>query len=70
MLGVHLAADGNMKAEYDFRISQAQTWAAQVATYKLKTIIQWLNFQLVLIPKISYPLMMTTFTKEKCKNIL
>jgi len=41
MLGVHLAADGNMRAEYDLHISQAQTWAAQVATYKANTIIQW-----------------------------
>jgi len=67
---VCLAANGKMKAEYDFCISQAQTWAAQVATYKANTIIQWLNFQLVLIPKISYSLMMTTFSKEECKNIL
>jgi len=70
MLGVCLAANGNMRVEYDFHISQAQTWAAQVATYKANTIIQWLNFQLVLIPKIAYSLMMTTFTKEECKNIL
>jgi len=33
MLGVCLVANGNMQAEYDFQISQAQTWAAQVATY-------------------------------------
>jgi len=70
MLGVRLAANGNMRAEYEFRISQAQTWAAQVATYKANKIIQWLNFQLVLIPKILYSLMTTTFTKEECKNIL
>jgi len=70
MLVVRLAADGNMQAEYDFQISQAQTWAAQVATYKANTIIQWLNFQLVLLPKISYSLMTTTFTKKECENIL
>jgi len=65
-----MVADGNMQAEYEFQISQAQTWAAQVATYKANTIIQWLNFQLVLLPKISYSLMTTTFTKEECENIL
>jgi len=70
MLGVQLAADGNMEAEYGFRLSQAQTWAAQVATYKAKSTIQWLNFQLVLLPKILYSLMTTTFTKQECENIL
>jgi len=53
MLGVQLVAYGNMEAEYDFGLSQAQTWAAQVATYKAKSTIQWLNFQMVLLPKIS-----------------
>jgi len=32
MLGVQLVADGNMETEYNFQLSQAQTWAAQVAT--------------------------------------
>jgi len=50
--------------------SQAQTWAAQVPTYKAKSTIQWLNFQLVLLPKISYSLMTTTFTKQEYENIL
>ncbi len=70
MLGMQLAADGNMEAEYDFRLSQAQTWAAQVATYMAKSTIQWLNFQLVLLPKTLYSLMTTTFTKQECENIL
>jgi len=70
MLGVQLAADKKMQVEFKLRLSQAQTWAALVVAYKADTITQWLNFQMVLLPKISYSLMATTFTKEECENML
>jgi len=70
MLGVQLVADGNMTAEFEFRRLQSQTWVAQVGDYKADISTQWINFTMVLLPRLSYSLMATTFTKTECKQIL
>jgi len=69
-LGVRLAADGNMLAEFEHHKSQAYTWATQVATYKTDPHTQWINFHATLIPKLTYPLMATTLMQEQCEQIL
>jgi len=69
-LGLHLPPDGNMKAELEFWKEQAHTWAAQVARYKMDVVMTWINLKTVLLTKISYPLMVTTFTRKEGKSIL
>jgi len=64
MLGVQLAADGNMAAEFEIRRLQAQTGAAQVTNYKADTMTHWINFTMVLLPWIFYSLMATTLPER------
>jgi len=69
-LGLHLLPDGNIKAELEFWKEQAYTWAAQVAQYKTDVATTWINLKTVLLTKISYPLMVTTFTCKEGESIL
>jgi len=44
--------------------------AAQVAWYKMDVTMTWINLKTVLLTKINYPLMVTTFTCKEGKSIL
>jgi len=69
-LGIRLAPDGNTAAELQFRKEQTLVWAAQLTHSKVPRHINWLNFKTVLLKKVEYPLMVTTFSRKECDNIL
>jgi len=69
-LGIRLAPDGNTVAELQFRKEQTLVWAAQLTHSKVPRHINWLNFKTVLLKKVEYPLMVTTFSRKECNNIL
>ncbi len=69
-LGLWLPQHGNMQAEMEFWQEQAHTWAVQVARYKMDVATTWINLKTVLLTKISYPLMVVTFTHKEGKSIL
>jgi len=69
-LRIRLAPDGNTAAELQFCKEQTLVWAAQLTHSKVPRHINWLNFKTVLLKKVEYPLMVTTFSRKECDDIL
>jgi len=69
-LGIRLAPDGNHTAELQFRKEQTLVWASRIANSKAPRHITWLNFKTVLLKQVEYPLMVTTFSRAECDDIL
>jgi len=69
-LGIRIAPDGNHTAELQFLKEQTLFWASQIQQSKTPCHITWLNFKTVLMKKIEYPLMATTFSQKDCDTIL
>jgi len=69
-LGVCLALDGNMEMEMAYLLDTAKEWQQKMKNARLG----WKegNFSLhnVLLWKLVYPLLATTFTQEQCRKIM
>jgi len=68
-LGLRIAPDGNYAAELQFHKEQTLLWASQLIHSKIPQHITWLNFKTVLLKKVEYPLMVTTFSCNECDDI-
>jgi len=68
-LGLCIAPDGNYAAELQFHKEQTLLWASQLIHSKIPRHITWLNFETVLLKKVEYPLMVTTFSCHECDDI-
>jgi len=70
MLGVHLAPDGNNAAELQHLKEAATEWKKKMTTANLPRAAVEFSLQQVLMPKLRYPLLATTFTVEECHKIM
>jgi hypothetical protein len=70
MLGVRLAADGNMNDEVAHRIKISKEWAEQVRTGHLPRHLVWHSLNYILLKKHGYVLETSTFSKAQCKAIM
>jgi len=59
-----------MKIELEYCIQQAQEWAHQISQVQASKMLMWINFYLVLLQQLEYPLMAITFTREQCEAIM
>ena len=69
-LGVRLAIDGNMSAEFTFRKQQGLQWADKVRAGRLPKALAWLHFTTSILRSFEYPLPATTFSQKQCHQIL
>jgi len=69
-LGVHLAPNGNDNTEYQYLLEVSQQWQSSMATTKvMHSAVEFWIWQMIL-QKLVYPLVMTTFTKQQCVDIM
>ncbi len=69
-LGVRLAPDGNNNAEYAHLREEAIQWRNHMATATLSRAAADFSIRQVLLPKLRYPLVATTFTEAQCQAIM
>jgi len=69
-LGVRLAPDGNNEEEFKYLLGISQTWKQQMAAAHLSRIAAEFSLRQVLLPKLCYPLIATTFTEKQCETLL
>jgi len=66
MLGVQLAPNGNMEIKLDV----AKDWQRKMKNSKLGCLDGMFSLRNILLQKMVYPLLATTFTPEQCRNIM
>jgi len=69
-LGVRLAPDGNNEAEYVHLHKEALQWKNHMISANLPRAVVDFGIWQVLLPKLCYPLVATTFTKAQCQGIM
>jgi len=69
-LGVHLALDGNWTTEVEYLQSIAQDWHIKMAASRLSAQDALFSLKNVVLCKLHYPLVMTTFTLWQCSQIM
>jgi len=69
-LGVRLAPDGNNEEEHKYLLGISQTWKQHMAVAFLLWVAVEFSLQQVLLPKLSYPLIVTTFMEKQCEMLL
>jgi len=69
-LGVQLAPDGNNTTEFQYLLGVASTWKNHMITAKIPRVANAFALQQVLLPKLWYPLIATTFDEKQCHKIL
>jgi len=69
-LGVRLAPDSNNKAEFFYLLDVAKSWQTSMAVAKITHAAAELGLQQVILQKLEYPLVVTTFTHQQCRQIM
>jgi len=69
-LGVRLAPDGNNLAEYAHLKEETLQWKNHMVAAKLTRSAADFGIRQVLLPKLCYPLVATTFTESQCTEIM
>ncbi len=69
-LGVRLAPDGNWTAEVEYLQSVANDWQVKMAASKLSPQDALFSLKNVVLRKLQYPLVTTTFTPQQCSQIM
>jgi len=69
-LGVRLAPDGNDAAEFQFLVETAHQWQQSMATAKVSHSAAEFGMRQMIIRKLQYPLVATTFTPHQCSEIM
>ena len=68
-LGFRLAPDGNNNAEKANMLKVAKEWAAKVNVLGSRSLA-WVALSTTILPKLRYPLTVTTLTQKDCGNIM
>ena len=68
-LGVIIPVDGTFQQEYEVRLNQSKSLGRQLYRAPLTHYESLLVYKLYYIPKIGYPLSITTFTQTQCNTI-
>jgi len=69
-LGVHLTPKGESRMEFNYLHNMAKQWQTAMAMEKLTHSAAEFSMRQVILQKLEYPLVTTTFTKTQCKEIL
>jgi len=69
-LGVWLAPDGNNEDEFQHLLEVAQSWNTLMSAVKVTHAAAKFGLQQVILQKLEYPLVMTTFTQTECQLIM
>jgi hypothetical protein len=68
-LGVRLAPDGNNDVEFEYLLDQAAQWADNIRSNHLSRKYVWQSLTTTLLPKLHYPLLATTLSRDECEEI-
>lgn len=68
-LGVRLAPDGNMTAQFDHMVSVATQWADSLRAGHLPRHLTWTAWRTTILKTLEYPLPVTTLTRTQCSRI-
>jgi len=69
-LGVRLAPDGNNADEFQHLLDVAQSWNTSISVAKVTHAAAEFGLQQVILRKLEYPLVVTTFTQTECQSIM
>jgi len=69
-LGVWLAPDGNNADEFQHLLDVARSWNMSMSVAKVTHVAAKFGLQQVILWKLDYPLVMTTFTQKECHSIM
>jgi len=69
-LGVQLAPDGNNKDELRYLIDTARSWHSSMSVAKVTHAAAKFGLRQVILRKLEYPLVATTFTHKECQTIM
>ena len=70
MLGVHLAPDGNHKAQLKEFEAKIENYAEKVLTTNLHRYDVWIGLQSIVMKSFEYALPVTTLTKTECDKLM
>jgi hypothetical protein len=68
-LGVRLAPDGNMQAQFEWMMQTARAWADKLRAGHLPRHLTWLAWNSTIQKTLEYPLPTTTLTKAQCDKL-
>jgi hypothetical protein len=68
-LGVRLAPDGNMRAQFEYMVSVATHWADSLRSGYLPRHLTWTAWRTTILKTLEYPLPVTTLTRNQCNRI-
>jgi hypothetical protein len=68
-LGVRLAPDGNMDAQFAWMLQTARTWAEKIRTGHLPRHLTWQAWKSTIQKTLEYPLTTTTLTEAQCYKL-
>jgi hypothetical protein len=68
-LGVLLAPDGNMDAQFEYMLETAQSWATRLKVKKLPRHLTWKAWMSTITKTLEYPLPVTTLTRAQCQKL-
>ena len=68
-LGFSLTPLGEQSFEFEKRLDQARACATAIATARMSVTETWLAFVTRVLPKVTYPFMLTRFTKKQLHRI-
>jgi len=69
-LGVRLALDSNCDKEVEYLVSIVADWKVQMVAARLKPTNATFSLKNVVLRKLCYPLVTTTFSKSQCQQIM
>jgi len=70
MLGVHLAPDGNWEMELQYLLSVMSDWKVHMAVARLTPSDAMFSLKNVVLRKVNYPLVTTTFSCHQCAQVM
>jgi hypothetical protein len=68
-LGVRLAPDGNMTAQFQWMLDTSKAWAEKIRAGHLPRHLTWLAWRTTIQKTLEYPLATTTLSKSQCDKL-
>jgi len=69
-LGVRLAPNGNNRDEFQYLMDIVRSWHASMSAAKVTHVAAEFGLRQVILRKLEYPLVATTFTQQECQKIM
>ena len=69
-LGVHLAPDGNEKAQFDIMMEKANEWARKVRQSYISQYAADIGLETTIMKSLGYPLAAVCLTEKQCDKIM